>query len=325
MQASHILLGRPWQFDRNARHNGRTNQYTLEHHEMRYTLAPLTPQQIREDQVKMLRKREQKERVLREGSVSECKNKEITEKKERTKETKSEREQKESSAKGRREDSERAEKKESKNKEKAKKIEGPAFERKEERKSNFIARMSDIKHAFHYTQPMILFLYKEALLTTNELDPSLPSSVVTLLQDFEDVFPEETTSSLPPIRGIEHQIDLVPGASLPNKDLYVSDHDLSRRYALISTLDVRLLGFEHIKDLYVSDHDFGECYVSCEKIAFQKFYRHEGYLFRDGKLCIPNCSMRDLLVRESHGGGLMGHFGVAKTLAILHEHFYWRT
>ena len=33
--------------------------------------------------------------------------------------------------------------------------------------------------------------------------------------------------------------------------------------------------------------------------------------------------MRDLLVRESHGGGLMGHFGVAKTLAMLQEHFYW--
>jgi hypothetical protein len=28
-------------------------------------------------------------------------------------------------------------------------------------------------------------------------------------------------------------------------------------------------------------------------------------------------------VQESHGGGLMGHFGVAKTLAILHGHFYW--
>ena len=127
MQASHILPGRPWQFDRNARHNGRTNQYTLDHHKKRYTLAPLTPQQIREDQVKMLRKREQKERVLREGSVSACKNKEITEKKGRTKETKREREQKESTSKGRREDSERAEKKESKNKEKAKKNRGAGF------------------------------------------------------------------------------------------------------------------------------------------------------------------------------------------------------
>jgi len=71
------------------------------------------------------------------------------------------------------------------------------------------------------------------------------------------------------------------------------------------------------------DHDFGEVYGVCEKSAEGKFYRHEGFLFREHRLCVPNCSMRDLLVRESHGGGLMGHFGVAKTLAMLQEHFYW--
>jgi hypothetical protein len=32
--------------------------------------------------------------------------------------------------------------------------------------------------------------------------------------------------------------------------------------------------------------------------------------------------MRELLVREAHRGGLMGHFGVVKTLDVLHEHFY---
>ena len=64
-------------------------------------------------------------------------------------------------------------------------------------------------------------------------------------------------------------------------------------------------------------------YSACEKSAVGKYYRHEGFLFRKNKLCVPHCSMRDLLVRESHGGGLMGHFGIAKTLAILQEHFYW--
>jgi len=49
----------------------------------------------------------------------------------------------------------------------------------------------------------------------------------------------------------------------------------------------------------------------------------DGFLFRENKLCVPNCSRRELLVQESHSGGLMGHFGVAKTLAILQEHFYW--
>lgn len=40
-------------------------------------------------------------------------------------------------------------------------------------------------------------------------------------------------------------------------------------------------------------------------------------------MCIPNCSMQEVLVREAHSGGLMGHFGVKKTLEMLGEHFYW--
>ncbi|GKV12374.1 hypothetical protein SLEP1_g23526 [Rubroshorea leprosula] len=52
--------------------------------------------------------------------------------------------------------------------------------------------------------------------------------------------------------------------------------------------------------------------------------RHEGYLFRENRLCVPNCSLRELLVRESHAGGLMGHFGVRKTLDILNDHFFWQ-
>ena len=44
-----------------------------------------------------------------------------------------------------------------------------------------------------------------------------------------------------------------------------------------------------------------------EKVAFGKFYRHDGLLFRENKLCVPYSSLRELLVREAHGGGLMGH------------------
>ncbi|KAH9648159.1 WD REPEATS REGION domain-containing protein [Citrus sinensis] len=44
---------------------------------------------------------------------------------------------------------------------------------------------------------------------------------------------------------------------------------------------------------------------------------------RENKLCVPHSSLRELLVREAHGGGLMGHFGIAKTLNVLKEHFFW--
>ncbi|CAA7028458.1 unnamed protein product [Microthlaspi erraticum] len=67
----------------------------------------------------------------------------------------------------------------------------------------------------------------------------------------------------------------------------------ARRYTLLSTLDAKLLGFEQIKDLYDSDSDFAEIYKSCSK--------------------------------EAHGGGLMGHFGVAKTLQVMRIIFIGRT
>ncbi|WVZ52357.1 LOW QUALITY PROTEIN: hypothetical protein U9M48_003427 [Paspalum notatum var. saurae] len=39
-------------------------------------------------------------------------------------------------------------------------------------------------------------------------------------KEFADVFPAKVPPGLPPIRGIEHQIDLIPGASLPNRAPY---------------------------------------------------------------------------------------------------------
>ncbi|XP_073120534.1 uncharacterized protein [Henckelia pumila] len=98
---------------------------------------------------------------------------------------------------------------------------------------------------------------------------------------------------------------------------------LSRRYVLLSTLDSKFLGFEYVKELYASDLDFGEIYASCFHGPKDKFFMHDGYLFKEDKLCVRKSSFRELLVRESHGGGLMGHFGVAKTYDTLHEHFYW--
>ena len=80
----------------------------------------------------------------------------------------------------------------------------------------FYAKASEIKSAFYTNQPMFVLLYKEACFNTNKLDDSLPSGVVSLLQEFEDVFPNKVPSGLPPIRGIEHQIDFVPRSMIPN-------------------------------------------------------------------------------------------------------------
>ena len=49
---------------------------------------------------------------------------------------------------------------------------------------------------------------------SNELTIFVSPSVEPLLQEFKDVFPKEIPHGLPPSRGIEHQIDLLTGASL---------------------------------------------------------------------------------------------------------------
>jgi hypothetical protein len=49
---------------------------------------------------------------------------------------------------------------------------------------------------------------------------SLPPIVANILQEYSDVFPIEVSFGLPPLRGIEHQIDHIPGACLPNHAPY---------------------------------------------------------------------------------------------------------
>ena len=53
MHAGHLLLGRPWQFDKRVIHDGYTNRYTFKHLGKNVTLAPLTPKQVYHDQVKL--------------------------------------------------------------------------------------------------------------------------------------------------------------------------------------------------------------------------------------------------------------------------------
>jgi hypothetical protein len=48
----------------------------------------------------------------------------------------------------------------------------------------------------------------------------LPHAITNLLQEFKDIFPAEIPLGLPPLRGIEHQIDLILGAMLPNHVAY---------------------------------------------------------------------------------------------------------
>jgi hypothetical protein len=61
---------------------------------------------------------------------------------------------------------------------------------------------------------------RQVLFSLEDITTPLPHVITNLLQEFKDIFPAGIPSGLPPLRGIEHQIDLIPGASLPNRATY---------------------------------------------------------------------------------------------------------
>ena len=53
MHASRLLLGRPWQFDRKAIHDGFKNRFIIVKDGKTITLVPLSPKQVYDDQMKL--------------------------------------------------------------------------------------------------------------------------------------------------------------------------------------------------------------------------------------------------------------------------------
>ncbi|XP_060210548.1 uncharacterized protein LOC132637484 [Lycium barbarum] len=70
---------------------------------------------------------------------------------------------------------------------------------------------------------MVCLVNKDLLLNANQATSTLPRSMSSLLQEYEALFSKEMPDGLPPMRGIEHQIDFIPGSQIPNKPAYRSN------------------------------------------------------------------------------------------------------
>jgi hypothetical protein len=68
--------------------------------------------------------------------------------------------------------------------------------------------------------PFHALVCRQVLFSLDDITTPLPRATTNHLQEFKDVFPAEIPLELPPLRGIQHQIDLISGAMLPNRATY---------------------------------------------------------------------------------------------------------
>ncbi|KAK9118586.1 hypothetical protein Scep_016679 [Stephania cephalantha] len=133
MDACHLLLGRPWQFDRGVMHDSKTNKYTFMFMGVKIVLVPAKdPEEVKPT--------------------------------------------------------------------------------KESSSLLSLARFEDALHDFEVVY----------ILMGNEVDRDVdvPEAAIPIVKEFCDVFPDEMPEGLPPLRDIQHQIDIEPGASLSNRPHY---------------------------------------------------------------------------------------------------------
>jgi hypothetical protein len=139
MDVCHLLLYRPWKYDRNVIHDGRMNTYTLEKNGRTHMLLP-----IKDKEVKL-----------------------------------------------------------------------------EVRNTVLLMSGKELLTEVNKEEPQFIVVRKPKIVLTSTRMDDLPEEVQELLEEFIDIVVDELPRSLPPIRSVSHHIDLIPGASLPNKAAYI--------------------------------------------------------------------------------------------------------
>jgi hypothetical protein len=173
MQACSLLLGRPWKFDTDAIHYGRSNKYTLVHNGKKITLLPLRPNEIVQCD-RAIAQTARRESEIQHASPVKL-------------------EQRAPSSSSN-----------------AIKLKSCAM----------LTTKSDLAVSTNVDVSFHTLVCRQVLFLLKDITTLLPRAITNLLQEFNDVFPAEILPGLPHLRGIEHQIDLIPDASLHNRAAY---------------------------------------------------------------------------------------------------------
>ncbi|KAK0588384.1 hypothetical protein LWI29_000317 [Acer saccharum] len=87
-------------------------------------------------------------------------------------------------------------------------------------------------------------------------------------------------------------------------------------------MTVRVPGFDSFRELFDSDPYFSRVIAAARTGENSEFLLVDGFLFRGNQLCIPDCSLRLQIIKESHGEG---HVGRDRTLQLVKGSYFWPT
>ncbi|KAE8662751.1 Tropinone reductase-like protein [Hibiscus syriacus] len=134
----------------------------------------------------------------------------------------------------------------------------------------------------------------------NEMKGCFTKAPLLALPNFSKTFEVECDASG---IGIGHNL-------LPKKFVIHTDHEalkhikgqhkLNKHHAKwVEFLESFPYVIHYKKDCYATDNDFEEKYKACEKGAHDKFYRHEGYLFKEGIYAFLKGSFKKYLFEKN--------------------------
>ncbi|CAA7030667.1 unnamed protein product [Microthlaspi erraticum] len=166
----------------------------------------------------------------------------------------------------------------------------------------FYANVQAIKHWRHYLfhQEFILYTDHDVLKKLSSQDKILARHApwIAYLQQFTFI--------------IKHQ---------SGKTNEVADA-LSRRHSLLTTLHASVVGFSVFTELYRLDPFFGNIWPDLSNGVQSDYVLLDGFIIRENRLCIPDCSLRLKIIKELHEEG---HVGRDRTLRFVADSYFWPT